>query len=65
MAKAFKCDRCGDFDEDDPIAGITFSRPDPAAAKGSSARKQQEYELCTRCLVALNDWIEAPRQYHP
>lgn len=58
MAKAFQCDRCGEFEQGDPIAGVTFSLP-ATLNENSSARKTEACELCTQCLAALQDWRAA------
>lgn len=58
--KAFRCDRCEDFEEGEPVAGVTFNLPNPDAASGSSARKTKAVELCAPCLASLNDWLNAP-----
>lgn len=55
MGKAFVCDRCNEFDTDEPIACVTFSWPKQT---GSSAQDRKDYELCTNCLASLHDWIE-------
>lgn len=55
--KAFRCDRCGRFEEDEPVAGVTFNLPKPDAAVGSSARHTKAIELCSPCLASLNEWI--------
>lgn len=58
MAKAFRCDRCGDHEDGEPVAGVTFLMPDPDTPGG---RKNQARELCTPCLADLRDWMEAKR----
>lgn len=57
MAKAFRCDRCSRYEDDEPVAKVTFSLPTPVAvASGTSARKNIETDLCAQCLASLQEW---------
>lgn len=59
MGKAFKCDRCGRYEDDEPVAGVTFTLPTPVAvASGSSSRRTEARELCARCLAGLQEWLD-------
>lgn len=61
MSKAFKCDRCGRFEEEEPVAQVTFTLPTPVAvASGSSSRRTIQTDLCSQCLAGLQEW----RDYH-
>lgn len=55
MASAFKCDRCGKYEDDNPVAGVTFNMP--ATSEGKE-RKTDARELCSRCLASLRDWLD-------
>jgi len=58
MAKAFACDRCSRYEDDEPVAGVTITTPTPAAqVSGSSQRKQREWEMCSQCLALLQDFL--------
>jgi len=51
--KAFKCDRCSRFQEDDPVAGVIFKR---ATGTGSSHSIEDKCDLCDECQAQLVDW---------
>lgn len=61
MASAFKCDRCGKYEDDSPVAGVTFNLPTGERADGTVERKTDARELCSRCLASLRDWLETYR----
>lgn len=61
MSKAFRCDRCRRYEDDDPVAGVSLNRPNAEAQPGSSARTIDTYELCAPCLAELRDWIREGR----
>jgi hypothetical protein len=52
MAAAFKCDRCERYEDDNPVAGVTFNMPEGAQRRTDAA------ELCSRCLASLKDWLD-------
>lgn len=52
MAAAFKCDRCNRYEDETPVAGVTFNMPE------GSQRRTEAAELCTRCLASLKDWLD-------
>jgi hypothetical protein len=54
MSKAFKCDRCGRFEEPEPVAQVTFTMPETVADK----RRLRNSELCAQCLANLNDFLD-------
>jgi hypothetical protein len=57
VSKAFRCDRCQRYEDDEPVAGVTLLVPTEASAvSGSSQRKTEATELCSVCFVSLRDW---------
>lgn len=55
MAEAFKCDRCDQYEDDKPVAGVTFTTP---KAMNPEQKARTEYELCAKCLASLQDWAD-------
>lgn len=66
MSIAFMCERCENYDANEPVAIVTVATKEPMpAGKGS-----KEYDLCGRCLDELREFltphvdeIEAPEQF--
>lgn len=57
MSLAFRCDRCGDYEDDKPVAEVSFKLPTPTAlASGSSQRREDQTDLCAKCLASLQEW---------
>lgn len=54
MAKAYKCDRCERYEDDDPIAGVTFNMPKAV----DEPKRTQAMELCSQCLANLRDFLD-------
>lgn len=65
MASAFKCDRCGKYEDDSPVAGVTFNLPTPSSDNSSSERRTDARELCSRCLASLRDWLDYYKTANP
>lgn len=49
MSRAFKCERCGKFEEGIP-ATIT-----------STKSQMLTVEICNMCFMAYKDWLDSPR----
>ena len=56
MGKAFLCDRCNEFETDEPIASVSFSWP--KRNTGTQPLERKDYELCSLCLASLHDWTQ-------
>jgi len=54
MSKAFKCDRCGKYEDHEPVCEVTFMMP----AIAGEAKRKKEHELCSQCLANLNDFLD-------
>ena len=53
MAKAFRCDRCLEFEDHEPVLRVTLRTVEPPV-------KETTKELCAPCLAGLNEWIDTP-----
>ena len=53
MAKAYKCDRCGAYEDYEPVAKVQFTMP---AFDGATTQKVTHFELCSPCLASLVEW---------
>ena len=56
MSKAFKCDRCTAYEDDEPVACVTMATP---KADNPASKHRKDYELCAKCLASLADWLDA------
>lgn len=52
MAKAFQCDLCRTLESGDPAQTINI---------GLQNGGSRLHQLCTSCLVSLDDWLESRR----
>lgn len=52
MADAYKCDRCGEFDEGSP----------PLRLKSIGGGETAEDELCEDCWEEFDEWFFGPEQ---
>ena len=57
MARAYKCDRCGSFYENNKDVKITTRRYDWVSAQ------RERDDLCPKCTQDLMEWFEAGKEY--
>lgn len=59
MADAFLCDRCESYEAGKPVAATTIATP---KLENPELKNRRDYELCSRCLASLKDWLDAYRR---
>ena len=56
MARAFKCDRCGNYFDwkSGKMSGFAFLAYDPI--RGRYSIEREKYDLCPKCVQDLKEW---------